>query len=153
MDLSDEQKQLVRGWVEEGVGLSDIQKRLLAEFEVSMTYMDVRFLVIDLGVDVHDKPEPRPAVPAGGAGDVPAAAPSPTDALGGSVSLEVDRITKPGSMVSGTVSFSDGTAASWMLDQAGRLALDAGDPAYRPSEEDLRAFQEELRGALEKKGF
>lgn len=153
MDLNEEQKQAVRGWVDEGAGLSDIQKRLASEFDVSMTYMDVRFLVIDLGVDVQDKPEPKPAAAPGAIDAAPAAGAAPTDAIGGGVSVEVDRITKPGSVVSGTVVFSDGTNASWMLDQLGRLAIDAGDPGYRPSQGDLRTFQEELRSALEKRGF
>jgi hypothetical protein len=69
------------------------------------------------------------------------------------VSVEVDRVTKPGAVVSGTVSFSDGTHATWMLDQLGRLALDAGTPDYRPSEADLQAFQKELKSALERRGF
>jgi len=154
MDLTEEQKQAVRGWVAEGAGLSDIQKRLADEFDVSMTYMDVRFLVIDLGVEVQDRPEKKPAAAAVDS-DAAAAGPalSPTDSLGGGVSVEMDRITKPGCIVSGTVVFSDGTNASWMLDQMGRVALDAGDPAYRPSEDDMRSFQEELRAALEKRGF
>ena len=71
----------------------------------------------------------------------------------GGLSLDVDAITKPGAVVSGTVVFSDGIKASWFLDQSGRLGLDAGDPGYKPSEDDLQVFQEQLRGALEKRGF
>ena len=153
MDLTDEQKQAVRGWVEEGAGLSEIQKRLADELGISMTYMDVRFLVIDLGIDVQDKPDKKPAPAVDADAGAPAPSPSSSGAIGGGVSVEVDRVTKPGSIVSGTVVFSDGTRASWMLDQLGRLAIDAGTPGYRPSEEDLRAFQEELRSALEKRGF
>ena len=50
----------------------------------------------------------------------------------GGVSVEMDRVTKPGTLVSGTVTFSDGTHAAWSLDQLGRLALDAKEPGYQP---------------------
>jgi hypothetical protein len=123
-----------------------------------MTYMDVRFLVLDLELDVKDKetaPEPAqpddPEAAQESAGPVPPAA-GQNDAPGG-VAVELDRVMKPGSLVSGTVSFSDGVNASWSLDQFGRLALDAGQPGYSPSEEDLAVFQEELRAALQKRGF
>ena len=54
---------------------------------------------------------------------------------------------------SGTVRFSDGVTAAWMLDQHGRLALDVGKKKYSPSEQDVAAFQVELRSILEKQGF
>ena len=69
------------------------------------------------------------------------------------MSVEVDVVTKPGSVVSGTVTFGDGVTATWFLDQLGRLAIDAGQPGYKPGEQDLRDFQTELRAALEKRGF
>ena len=79
----------------------------------------------------------------------------PADAPGGAsgVRVEVDRLVKPGAVVSGTVAFSDGVTASWLLDQMGRLAIQAGREDYRPSQEDLAAFQTALRDALAKRGF
>ena len=58
MELSEEQINEVKVWVRAGVSLSDIQNRIRTDFEVSMTYMDVRFLVDDLGVvpDVVEEP-------------------------------------------------------------------------------------------------
>ena len=149
MDITEEQKVIVGEWIAEGLGLSDIQKKISDEFGVSMMYMDVRFLVLDLGLDIKEKVEKTPVTDpeAGDAGNPPG------DALPGAVSIDVDRIMKPGSLVSGSVVFSDGVSASWMLDQTGRLALDAGSPDYHPSESDLAAFQQELKSALEKKGF
>ncbi|MFT5240400.1 MAG: hypothetical protein ACI9OU_002364 [Candidatus Promineifilaceae bacterium] len=177
MDLTDDQKKAVAEWVSEGEGLSDIQKRIKDEFEITMTYMDVRFLVLDLGVDIKDKEEPKPPnaepeeeplppPPESGVEDVAdatgaaeegvpeAGVPAPEDGLlGSNVSLDVDRVVKPGALASGSVTFSDGQAAQWSLDQFGRLALDAGSPDYKPSEQDIEAFQLELRGALETRGF
>ena len=158
MDLTDAQKQLVGQWVKEGCGLSEIQKKLSSELGIPMTYMDVRFLVIDLGLNVKDKKVA--AVPAGNRKAPPSAdeeeieAAEPASGLGLSkVSVDVDRIVKPGSVVSGTVKFSDGVSATWALDQFGRLALDAGKRRYTPSEQDVQAFQLELRKVLERKGF
>ena len=146
MELTPEQKKTVEGWVKEGCGLSEIQKKLTAELGVPMTYMDLRLLVIELGLKVKDKAV-APAKPAD------AATPDAT-ALSSGVTVDVDRVVRPGSLVSGTVRFSDGVAASWMLDQHGRLALDAGkNRKYKPSDEDVQAFQEELRKVLEKQGF
>jgi len=46
-----------------------------------------------------------------------------------------------GAVVSGTVTFSDGTAGKWALDQYGRLMLDTGKKGYQPSPGDVQVFQ------------
>ena len=148
MELNDVQKQAVAEWVAEGLNLSDIQKRIKAELDISMTYMDVRFLVIDIGAEVKDKPEP---VSAKKDEDKPETANLEQGVSG--LAVEIDAITRPGAIVSGTVVFTDGIKASWYLDQSGRLALDAGEPGYKPSEGDLQVFQKKLASALKKKGF
>lgn len=122
--------------------------------------MDVRFLVIDLGLEVKEKrfaPSPviAPGSGPGMGGRVPEEAlednPQPMAPAG--VAIELDRIMRPGSLVSGTVRFSDGVKATWTLDQTGRLAIDAGQPGYKPATKDIQAFQLELRRELEKHGF
>ena len=35
-------------WIADGMGLSDVQKKINQDFGIVMTYMDVRFLVDDL---------------------------------------------------------------------------------------------------------
>ena len=160
MQLTDEQKRTVAEWVAKGLGLGDIQRRLGAELGVNMTYMDVRLLVLDLGVAIKDKPAPKPTPVTGpvtgpggalggglGGGSSPAAPPA------GGVTVSLDRLMKPGALVSGTVTFSDGVTANWALDQMGRLALDARQPGYRPVEADVRAFQTQLQGLLERQGL
>jgi hypothetical protein len=154
MELTDDQKNQVSTWVRAGASLSEVQRRLTEEFAISMTYMDVRFLILDLELTLKEKrvaptPEPEPEAP-----DVPGEpASGETTPAGGSVSIELDRVMKPGSLVSGTVRFSDGVQASWALDQFGRLALDAGRPGYQPSPDDVQQFQAELRRTLEQRGF
>jgi hypothetical protein len=164
MELTEQQKTTITGWVKEGCGLSEIQRRLASEFGLRPTFMDVRFLILDLGLEIKEKNASR-AVPKAAepevdapledvaddgfpeeAGDLPAEGP-------GGVSVEVDRIMKPGALVSGTVTFSDGVKAAWMLDQYGRLALDAKQPGYRPSPEDIEGFQVALQKEVAKKGY
>ena len=131
-------------------------------------YEDVRFLVLDLDVAVKDKEQPE-AKAAANESPVPGTGMDETDMGGesqpggplegglgeapGGVSVEVDRVTRPGAVASGSVSFSDGTNATWMIDQLGRVALDAGGTEYRPSEDDLAAFQMELQKAFSSRGL
>ena len=62
MDLSPEQKQAVAQWVANGDSLSAIQQKMTEQFKVSLTYMDVRFLVDDLNLELKDaKPAANPA--------------------------------------------------------------------------------------------
>ncbi len=77
----------------------------------------------------------------------------PADAPAGTVSLDVDRIMRPGTVVSGSVTFSDGVSGKWGLDQYGRLMLDTGQKGYQPSPADIQAFQRELQAQLQRQGF
>lgn len=54
MTLTPEQKEALTSWVVAGDNLSTIQSKLLEQFKVSMTYMDVRFLVDDLNLALKD---------------------------------------------------------------------------------------------------
>ena len=72
MTLSPEQKQALTSWVAAGDNLSTIQQKLTAQFQVSLTYMDVRFLVDDLNLALKD---PKPAA---SASDVTKATPAPS---------------------------------------------------------------------------
>jgi len=191
MTLTPEQTQTVSTWVAAGDNLSVIQRKLSEHFQVNLTYMDVRFLVDDLGLelknatpkaetDLSKAPAARPAAapPAPekkgfidklketvGLGEPAAAAEedelppgafpeeAPGDAAPGGLSIEVDRLTRPGTVVSGTVTFSDGVGGKWALDQYGRLMLDTGQPGYQPSPADVQAFQRELSAQLQRSGY
>jgi hypothetical protein len=159
IELNDSQKQAVRDWVGQGNGLSEVQRRLSAEFGITATFMDVRFLIIELGLKVKEKATPPTPVVDGRKEAVPgtddALAPDRKKPAGAgrAVSVQVDRVTKPNSLVSGTVIFSDGVSASWMLDQVGRLMINASRPGYKPKPADLESFQTELRTLLETQGF
>jgi len=58
MTLSPEQKTAVATWVAAGDNLSAIQKKLFEQYQLSLTYMDVRFLVDDLNLSLKD-PAPK----------------------------------------------------------------------------------------------
>lgn len=144
MNLSEEQKKLVAAWVAEGASLAEVQQRLKEECAISATYMDVRFLVDDLQLQVKEQPRQSEAVERLAAakqeGESARSGPAPAG-----VSVTMDSITKPQSMASGKVTFSDGETAEWMLDQTGRLGLNPVTPGYRPSQADVLTFQQELQ--------
>ena len=144
MTLTDDQKSLILRWIEEGAGPSDIQKRLKEEFQISITYLETRLLADDLKLNFKE-PE-RPVEPTPLPVEEPVAAP-------GSVSVTIDQITRPGAMISGRTTFSDGQTAAWYLDQTGRLGLDATTPGYRPSQPDVIAFQTELEKLARAQGL
>ena len=158
MTLNEQQKQDLREWIEAGASLADVQKRLREEHGISMTYMDVRLLVLELGAKVKDRPEPKAAAPTPD-GDAAAGPGAPDDhgtddGFGGAVSVSLDRVVQAGALASGNVTFSDGVTAKWMLDQMGRLGLSSvSQPGYRPSTEDLQAFQVEIQNKLAARGY
>jgi len=160
MKLTDTQKQTISDWVEQGMGLPEIQRKLDEELGVKLTFMETRFLIDDLKLDLVDKklPEPAPTPEDGGATDAPAE-PQEAELMdegagpAGNVSVSLDRLTTPGAVVSGSVTFSDGTSSTWALDQYGRIMLKAAETGYKPSREDLEAFQMELSRQLERQGY
>lgn len=147
MELTDEQLESLKDWVRSGESLATVQNRMREEFGVAMTYMDVRFLVDDLGVVSEVVEEPEAEVPEE-AEEAEVVEPE----VG--VRVEVDAIKRPGALLSGTVIFSDGKSMSWQLDASGQLGLLPGeDPEYRPSPEDVQAFQSELAQVVQSQGY
>ena len=155
-----EQLQQVARWVADGASLAEVQSRLASDFGISMTYMDVRFLVDDLGATLVDKPEPKPAEPlpeavAEAPAEAPAADPLAEPAAPGAakVSVTVDTLARPGAVISGKVTFSDAQVADWYVDEMGRPGLLPATPGYRPSNEDIRQFQMLLEAEFQKRGY
>jgi hypothetical protein len=146
MSLTEDQRAAISKWIEEGASLSDIQKRLKEEFQISLTYLETRLLADDLKLALKEPERPiePPALP------TPDKTPS---SAAGKVSVTIDQITRPGAMVSGRTTFSDGQTAEWYLDQTGRLGLNPSTPGYRPSQQDVMDFQVELEKLARNQGF
>lgn len=144
MQLTEEQKSAVSRWIGEGASLAEVQRRLKEEFSLGVTYMDVRFLVDDLQLQLKEQPKQSEAA------DRLAAAKQEGDTErqggpAGGVRVTMDAVTRASALASGKVTFSDGETADWMLDQTGRLGLNPTKPGYRPTEADVMAFQRELQ--------
>jgi hypothetical protein len=162
MTLDDTQRKKVAEWIAAGMKLSEIQNHLASELGVRMTYMDVRLLVDDLKLTPKDIEPPKPAAPI-----LPAASPTPSvpetslkiekepvpEASLGGVSVSVDHLARPGAVVSGKVTFTDGQKADWYIDQTGRLGLAPTQAGYRPAPGDVQQFQAALETELSRMGL
>src|SRR5689334_7475051 len=159
MNLDESQKKKVSAWIAEGLQLSEIQKRLAAELNLSLTYMDVRFLVDDLKLTPKDVERAKPVEKSAASSAVlpdstaPTAQAAAPPAGTGEVSVSVDHMARPGAVVSGSVTFSDGNNADWYIDQYGRPGLIPKQQGYKPSAADLQQFQAALETELSKMGF
>ncbi|MBI1841746.1 MAG: hypothetical protein HYR88_12970, partial [Verrucomicrobia bacterium] len=139
-----------------------------------MTYMEVKMVLAELELRPKDQEPPKAmhnfagaaAAPAGAGAMPPAAGSAPDEPMlspatphdgappsAGGVSVTVDTVTRPGSVVSGKVTFSDQKTAEWYLDQYGRLGFAPTEKGYRPSQLDLVAFQTELQSQLARFGY
>lgn len=159
-ELTEEQRSAIEQWVEEGSQLPDIQKRLKEQFGLTLTFMDTRFLMLDLGIEIqspqeeNDEETERSSQESDLAdqGELEGPASDPFDAkrpmADGEVSVRRHEITQPGALVSGSVTFSDGEEGIWLIDRTGRPALELKNRNYEPSEPDLIALEKQLRRLL-----
>ena len=160
-DLTAEQKETIHAWVAEGAQMADVQKRLNEAFQINVTYMDTRFLALDLDLQFQSEEENVPEPPAeevsadqedpeaGMSGNPEPDSGSDTEGGFMPVTVGLDQVARPGAMVSGTVSFSDGEKGRWMIDEMGRPSIDPDTPGYQPPKDDLIDFQNRLRDLLE----
>ena len=154
--VTAEQLERVRAWAAAGVDLNGIQKNLAAECGVHMTYMDVRFLLLDYGIEIavpSAAPAPEPAAPAAQPAVEPVEAvpaPAPAGPVGKPV-VTLDELMLPGTLISGKVQFSSGTKGGWQIDQLGRFAWNSLEG--QPTPEELQAFQFELTQILSRGGM
>ncbi len=101
MSLTDDQKAAISKWIGDGANLSEIQKRLKEEFQISLTYLETRLLADDLKLALKEPERPVEPPPLPIQEKTPATTP-------GKVSVTIDQITRPGAMISGRATFSDG---------------------------------------------
>ena len=171
-NLTQEQLAQVECWASEGATLNDVQTRLKSEFGISLTYLEARLLMLEVGVRPTDKPreqpkpDPEPQAPSppedqdaeGASWEEPAPALAEAEVdqegvLGAEVTLTADQIAIPGALISGKVTFSDGQLATWYLDQFGRLGLGGAPQGYQPPKADIPKFQQQLDRLMQRAGF
>ena len=140
-NLTPEQQATLEQWAADGATLNDVQARLKSEFGIGITYMEARLLLIDLQVKIKDKVK-----------EVPKPVEEPAAPAAGGIVMTVDPAPVPGSIISGSVTFSDSVTAKWFLDEMGRPGLKAADPTYQPPPGDIPAFQTELDRILSEAG-
>jgi len=145
----DEIKLLVSEHLNNGQSLSDIQKLLKNDHDITMTFLDLRLLAAELEeidwskqkADIQADKEKKKAEE-----DKIKEKEQEATEVGKTV-VKVDKVKRPGSMANGTVKFASGASAEWILDQTGRLALD--NQSGEPTPDDVQEFQVELQSILQ----
>ncbi|MGB3119603.1 MAG: hypothetical protein WBE58_12325 [Verrucomicrobiales bacterium] len=147
--MTEEQIAQVRQWAADGATLQDIQQRLVADLEIRVTFLETRFLLEDLKIELI--PEPEPEAEEKTETETPA---SPVEEdTAGKIVLKVDELQRPGTLVSGKVTFAGGQTAQWALDQFGRFSFQPDDLDFRPEEEEMVEFQNQVSLSLRRLGF
>lgn len=150
-NLTPEQKQLISAWVEEGLDLNAIQKRLNDECDLRLTFMDTRFLVLDLGLEIKS-PEKKPTPVAAAVATPPVATLANTEAEdtlpNGNLELSLDDTIPEGMAVTGKVKFPSGAHGSWFLDNQYRIGIDPAPASPEPTENDMTIFEREIERFL-----
>jgi len=150
---NDERKEIIRKLLAEGQTLSQIQDYLRNEKGDSIMYMELRLLLSEMpDVKLPEKEQPKPAV-APPVVAAPVTTVTPPEPLGGGkLSISVDQMPAPGSMLSGYARFASGAKAHWFIDEMGRLGLEPELGASKPTQADMKEFSTELRRMLQQGG-
>ena len=144
---------MVRLWASQGIDLNGIQKNLVAECGVHLTYMEVRFLLLDHGIEIARPQEaPTPAPAPQPQAEQPAAPAPAADPMTGAApvkpTMSLDDIQIPGTILSGKCEFPSGTKVAWQIDQMGQL--NCSQLSGTMTQEEQQAFVFELRQILSK---
>lgn len=148
--LENDIKIFMASRIAEGISLSDIQNEVNEKFQLSMTYMDIRILAAGLDIDWQAKAaakaeEEKKEEETAKEETVPAEAPAaPAD---GQTVVEISKLMRPGTALSGSVKFASGSTADWYIDQTGRLGLE-NLVGNQPTQDDIQQFQIELEKAV-----
>ncbi len=142
----EERNRIIAEQLNEGHSLSEIQKLLAEEYDVNITYLDLRMIASELSVDwskQEDVPHAGHDTSGNGTvlGEQQQAPPARTK-------VTVSKVARPDAAVSGTVEFASGAKGQWFVDHMGRLAVSPEEGSSKPTEEDIQEFQEELQNTL-----
>ena len=163
MNLNEAQRQRVTAWILQGAKLSEIQTRLADEFGLRAHLYG--------GAAARGRFEADAERPGAAEGHDPNrrhANNRRTTTACREKSLPDTRhatashrrrvrhrgsTARPGAIVSGKVTFSDGQTADWYLDQTGRLGVVPKQQGYKPSAADVQQFQVALQNELARMGL
>ena len=171
MKLTEDQITTIKSWIESGDDLGKIQNQINESFDINLTYLETRFLLSDLKIELNEEDEEpvdktpdeikdsgnvnentqeheQKETPSDDSEKEETESAQPTN-----INVSVDSITQPQCVISGKVTFSDGQLASWWFDQMGQLGLNPDKEGYTPSREDVAVFQVELRKVLAEQGL
>jgi hypothetical protein len=161
---TNERDAFIRDSLNQGMSLSDVQKALAEQFDIRMTYLDLRMVAAELEVDWKKQDKPAPAKKeevvekdtadsqeedwdeedndlADGTGDAPSS-------VAGKTKVTISKLIRPGAAISGDVEFSSGAKGEWYVDNMGRVGFNPAEGSGQPNHNDLREFQKELQKAL-----
>ena len=149
--LENDIKIFMASRIAEGVSLSDIQNEVNEKFQLSMTYMDIRILAAGLDIDWQAKAAAKAEEEKKEEENAPEEAAAPEEApaapADGKTVVEISKLMRPGTALSGSVKFASGSTADWYIDQTGRLGLE-NLVGSQPTQEDIQQFQVELEKAV-----
>ena len=173
MDLSQIQKETVQKWVEEeGLTPAEVQKKIKEEFSLSFTYMETFLLLDELdcklkererGPDKLLKTTPEQAVDSsfsstdedtGGLQDTSITPEQLGHKEASDVRVTIDKVTRPGAAISGSVTFTNGVTTQWHIDAMHhQLAIIPPKGSAQPSNDELAKFQIALQQELRRHGY
>lgn len=140
--MNEQQRnQWIATQLNQGLSLSEIQKQLLEEHQINITYMDLRMLAADLESVDWDARDPKTEEPEADEESTETAESAPNP---GELQVSISSIVRPGCALSGDVTFPSGIHAEWYVDSMGRLGLDTKGEE-QPGPEELVEFQHELQ--------
>lgn len=144
-----ERNRLIAEMLGKGMSLSDVQKALATEHDITMTYLDLRMIAADLPVNWAKQDAAKKAKDKSPAPTASLAAAEPSAAAGkGRTRVTISKVIRPGAAASGDVVFASGAKAEWFVDTMGRLGLNPAPGSARPDEQDIQEFQVELQRQL-----
>ncbi len=150
---NEERKQIIQQLLTEGRTLSEILDYLHREKGDSITYMEMRLLLSEMpNAKLPEKEVPKPPAPSAAPSAIEsttAKPDAPGQTAGGKLSISVDQIPQPGSMLSGYARFGSGAKAHWMLDEMGRIGVEPELGSSKPTTQDMKEFTTELRRLLQ----
>ena len=147
----DEKKlrKIIKNELNSGTSLSNIQRLLDEEYDVNMTYLDLRMIASELNVNWEKQEAKKPVTPS--MADETISAEESTEKQqqpSTGTQVTVDKVTRPDALMSGTVKFKSGASGKWFVDHAQQLGLAPDSGSSKPTQEDIIEFQKELQQAV-----